>query len=259
MRSNDATECVFGDWGLALKNLVFPIFCKQCGVRLLTDENGFFCPTCWEMSPRVQRPFCSICGKPHKDAVGFGTRSNFPCADCRAAKAPPYYRVCGAALYDGAVKEAVKMLKFYDKRRLAAPLGELMADFARREMDCDIYDYVVPVPLHRVRQRARGFNQSRLLAGELLAVFPKAELDESLRRIRPTRIQSLMKSPEERRANIRGAFAVEGDRLKGKTVLLIDDVVTSGGTISECARALRRAGVERVDVLAAALAASGSW
>jgi len=246
---------MYQDWTLTLKNVFLPIFCKQCGQRLLTEENGFFCPTCWEMSPRVQRPFCSICGKPHEGAIGFGTISNFPCADCRARRTPPYDRICGAALYDGAIEEAVKLLKFYDKRRLAGPLGALMADFAARELECDRYDYLIPVPLHRVRERDRGFNQSRLLAIEVLAVFPNARLDESLRRIRPTRVQSRLKSPEERRANIRGAFAVEGDRLTGKRVLLVDDVVTTGGTIAECARALRRARIERVDVLAAALAA----
>ena len=265
---------MFADWVLAAKNLCFPIFCKQCGLRLLTDENGFFCPTCWDMSPRITRPFCSICGRPHQGTVGFGTLSNFPCADCRDRGARTFRRIYGAALYEGAVAEAVKLLKFHDRPRIArgtdsparkfrdkqyisSPLGALMADFAREEMDCEAYDFIIPVPLHKVRERDRGFNQSRLLAQEILPLFPNAVLDESLKRIRPTRIQSRLQDHEERRKNVVGAFAVVGDLLAGKRILLIDDVVTTGGTVEECATALHRAHVASVDIFAAALAMTG--
>jgi ComF family protein len=138
---------------------------------------------------------------------------------------------------------------------LAGPLGELMAEVAARELDCESYDYVIPVPLHKVRYRERGYNQSRLLAQEVLRVFPAARLDESLCRTRPTKVQSRLHSEAERRENVRGAFAVvDGSHLAGSTVLLVDDVVTTGGTISECALILREAGAAIVDVLAAALA-----
>ena len=242
------------DWALALKNLILPIFCKQCGVSLPTEENGFFCPTCWESSPRVERPFCSRCGRPHPVRIGFGTQSNFPCARCRETPNPAIRRVYGAALYDGAIETAVKLLKFHDRRRLAEPLGDLLADFALEEMDCAAYGLIVPVPLHRVRLRARGFNQATLIAEAVAGAFPGARLDQdSLRRIRPTRAQSRLES-SARLANVRGAFAVEGDDCAGETILLIDDVVTTMGTVTECARVLRRAGAEQVDVLAAALA-----
>ncbi|MBI4556885.1 MAG: ComF family protein [Candidatus Hydrogenedentes bacterium] len=244
-----------GDWVLTLKNLLLPIFCKKCGLRLLTEENGFFCPTCWELSPRIQRPFCTVCGKPHPGAVGFATQRNFPCADCRAEKRLPYRRIYGAAYYEDAVAEAIKLFKFNDKSRLAGPLGRLMAEFASRELECDEYDYLTPVPLHRVRRRARGYNQSELLARGLLPIFPRAQLDDSLQRIRPTRVQSRLKTEAARRANVRGAFAVaNGNHLRGKCVLLIDDVITTARTVSECARALRDAKVAAVDVFAAALA-----
>jgi len=252
MRSGSG-DVVFETLALDIKNLIFPIFCKSFGRRLLTEENGFFCPTCWERSPRVERPFCTVCGKPHPGMVGYGSRGNFACAQCREAGARPFRRVYGAARYEDAVAEAIKLLKFSGKRRLAAPLAEMMAEFAENEIECADYDFLIPVPLHKVRQRARGFNQSQLIAQALLPMFPNAQLDESLRRIRPTRVQSRLKDAAARRANIVGAFAVEGDRLAGKTVLLIDDVVTTGGTIEECAKALRRADVAVVDVFAAAL------
>jgi ComF family protein len=163
-------------------------------------------------------------------------------------------RIYGATQYDGAVAEAIKLFKFHDKPRLAAPLGALMREFAEREMECASYDVITPVPLHRVRERERGFNQSRLLASVVQEVFPNAALDERLRRIRPTRIQSRLRGEKERRSNIKGAFAVVGADLKGLTVLLVDDVVTTGGTVEECARALLRAKAGSVDVLAVALA-----
>lgn len=250
-------RAMWDDWALTLKNLFLPIFCQVCGARLLTEDNGYFCPTCWEISPRVKRPFCTVCGRPHKGAVGFTTQSNFPCADCRALspRRRPYRRIYGAAHYDGAVEEAIKLFKFHGKARLAGPLAELMAEFARRELDLEEYDYLVPVPLHRVRERDRGYNQARLLARRLLPEFPRAELDESLRRVRPTRTQSRLTNPDERRRNVAGAFALEGGPgFKGKKLLLVDDVITTAGTVSECAAVLRRAGAEAVDVFAVALA-----
>lgn len=245
-----------GAWWLAFKNVVFPIFCHVCDARLLTDDNGYFCPTCWELSPKIARPYCSVCGRPHPVAAGYSLETVYPCGACLAAKAAerPYRCIRGAVVYDGAVAEAVKLLKFHRKTRLARPLAELMKTFAQQELPCDDYDCLVPVPLHKVRERERGFNQSRLLAQELLEVFPDARVDESLWRIRPTRVQSLLHDDKARRANVRGAFAVRGDGLAGATVLLIDDVITTGGTIGECAAALTRAGAKTVDVFAAALA-----
>ena len=247
---------MLSDWVLTLKNLLLPIFCQECGARLLTEENGYFCPTCWELASRIERPFCTLCGRPHTGAVGLGTRSNFPCGRCIGAKRkPPYDRAFGAARYDGVMEDAVKLLKFEGKRRLAPPLGEMMREFAEEELECGAYDFLIPVPLHRIRQRARGFNQSLLLAEAVLPAFPNARIDESLQRIRPTRTQSLIEKESVRKANIKDAFSIEGGaHLKGRTVLLIDDVVTTGGTVGECARVLRKAGASVIHVFAATLA-----
>ena len=241
-------------WALTFKNLLFPIFCRECGCALLTENNGYFCPGCWELPERITRPFCTVCGRPQKDRVGFGPVENFPCADCNTAQDTPYRNIFGAVVYEGAVAEAIKLLKFYERSTIAGPLVALMAGFAAREIDSAQYDDIVPVPLHRVRRRSRGFNQAELLAEGLRDAFPQARLNQTLRRIRPTRIQSRIKDPMERRENVIGAFAVDTDaNFDGRTVLLIDDVVTTGGTVSECARALTRAGAAEVDVLAVAL------
>lgn len=241
-------------WRLAVLNFLLPMYCKQCGARLLTEENNFFCPTCWEGTPRIERPFCTCCGKPHQKMVGLGSASNFPCAACRDKPNLQVRRIWGAVHYDGAASLAIRLFKFKKKMKLQEPLAALMVDFARREMDPGLYDCIVPVPLHETRRRERSFNQSELLAEVLVRdVFQEAVLDQSLRRIRPTRTQSRLKT-EERAMNVRGAFAVNGDTLKGKRVLLIDDVITTGDTITECAKTLRRAGAAEVDAFAVALA-----
>lgn len=151
--------------------------------------------------------------------------------------------------------EAVKLLKFRGKTVLVGPMADVMTEFAKEELDADAYDFVIPVPLYRVRQRERGFNQARLLAAQILPLFQHAQLDESLKRIRPTYPQTRLESDAERRANVANAFAVQhGEHLRKKTVLLIDDVVTTGQTVSACAAALRHAGAAAVDAFALALA-----
>jgi ComF family protein len=243
-------------WTLALKNICFPIFCLACRVRLLTEENGYYCPTCWELIERIGEPRCTCCGRPHQTMVGLGSRRNFPCDQCRQKPPAGVDGIYGAAVYEGILADAIKHLKFHDKYRLSRPVGLLMQQFAAEFMDTRAYDLIMPVPLHRVRYRDRGFNQSALLAEAVLSAFPNARVSHDLLRIRPTQTQSTL-SGSERRENVRGAFAVQGDALRNRTVLLIDDVVTSGETVEECGKALRRAGATRVHVLAAALARRG--
>ncbi len=205
---------------------------------------------------RIERPFCIRCGKPHQKMVGLGATSNFPCAACREKPNRQVRRIWGAVQYDGAVSLAIRLFKFQGKVTLQEPLSALMVEFARREMDPGDYDCIVPVPLYKTRKRERGFNQSFLLAAVLARdVFSDALLDESLKRIRPTRAQSRLKTAE-RAMNVRGAFAVMGNTLKGKRILLIDDVITTGDTITECAKAMRLAGAKEVDAFAVALAFS---
>lgn len=246
-------------WTLTLKNLVFPLFCKQCGIRLLTEENGFFCPTCWELPTRIEAPFCSHCGRPHPKMAGFGPVTNFPCAACNDLKhETPYDRVYGATVYEGATAEAVKILKFYERRWIVDSMMDELDPFIDLTMDTDAYTLITPVPLHHIRLRDRGFNQALLLTERVAHHFPNAKLFQGLHRIRPTRVQSRLSDPTERQSNVRGAFAVDqAIDLTGHRILLIDDVVTTGGTVAECAQALKRAGATRVDVLAFALTVQG--
>lgn len=242
---------------LPFLNTFFPHFCRQCKRRILTEENAFFCPECWELSPRIERPFCPVCGKPHPRGVAMMNPTVFPCGPCATTKNRfPFRRTVSAAYFTGAIAEGIKLFKFQGKKRLAKPLAALLTETLQKELDPSEYNVVVPVPLYPVRLRERGFNQSLLLAEGIKPHLPNAVLDLSLKRIRPTRAQSLITDRKERERNVSGAFAVPGEAqaLQNAAVLLIDDVVTSYGTVSECALALRRAGVRFVDVLSVALA-----
>jgi ComF family protein len=242
------------EWALAVKNLVFPIFCKMCGTRLLTDENaGHFCATCWELSPRVNRPFCTVCGRPHPGAVGLATRSNFPCARCREAPLPHVRRMAAPALYKDAIREAVLLLKFGGRKALAEPLAEMMLAFLDAELAPEPRELVVPVPLYPVRERERGYNQAALLARAIAAQHSEWTFATPVRRIRPTQAQTRLKGTA-RRENVRGAFQAHSAGVSGRRVLLVDDVVTTGSTVNECAGALLHAGALSVDVLAVAFA-----
>ena len=243
-------------WILTLKNIFFPIFCKECGLRLLTDENGFFCATCWELPQRIERPFCPSCGRPHAKRLGMDEPDHFQCADCTArTEDPPYRHIFGATVYEGTAAEAVKLLKFHERRWIVRVMCEEMERVIKSELIPERYTLIMPVPLHKVRQRHRGFNQATLLAQGIVEQFPKAQVSSDLQRIRPTRTQSKLNDSSDRKHNVRGAFAVDREvDLSGHEILLIDDVVTSGGTVHECALALKRAGANTVDVLSFSLA-----
>jgi ComF family protein len=235
----------------SLLRLVMPQYCRECGQRLMTDENPFFCPACWSRPQRIRPPYCTVCGKPHGTMVGYGMPTNFPCAECRAKRRHEVRRVYAAAAYEGAVAATVKILKHERKIHAAPLLAQLVQEFVAREMiDRPPYDVLVPVPIHYVRQRERGFNHSTVLAHLIQPCFaPAAVSEECLARVRPTRPQQSLPAAE-RPANVRGAFQVPaGVDIHGKQVLLVDDVVTTGSTVSECAKALRRAGAAAVDVI----------
>jgi len=239
-----------------LKDMAFPSYCKWCDERIFTHANFFYCPRCWDQIEKIERPFCSVCGRPHEKAVGFAREDNFPCADCREIKRRDCDRIYAAGVYGDVLEDAVKRLKFGRKRLLAGPMGRLAAEFARQEIDIASYDMIVPVPLHPVRRRERGFNQAVLLAEslihELAPLVHPARLCMALERARYTAPQTTLDA-EQRKKNIKGAFAAQaGAEVEGNTVLVVDDVVTTGSTVGECARILKQAGAERVDALAVA-------
>jgi ComF family protein len=153
---------------------------------------------------------------------------------------------CSAAVYDDVLREALLLLKFGRRDILAPPLAELMADFARERLPVDQFDWAVPVPLHPLRQRERGFNQSELLAREFSEAMDGPQVVNALVKPEPTEPQTRLDGTQ-RRKNLRGSFKIAPDiDPAGRSILIIDDVFTTGTTANECAHVLKRAGARSV-------------
>ncbi len=200
------------------------------------------------MTPVVS-PLCDLCGVPFATTDGIDHR----CGHCSTA--PPRFTAARAAvLFDGPVRDLIHRFK-YDKRvQHSRPLGLLTAEGLDSWVAAAAADLVMPVPLHVRRLRQRGFNQAVLL-GKVMARQWSLPLDRTtLRRIRWTEPQINL-AADQRAANVRGAFAVDNPcRVKGRRIILVDDVYTTGSTVAECARVLRVAGAAEVRVVTVARA-----
>jgi len=249
-----STLRMFGnDLLLGLKNLFLPAFCRACGIRILTEENLSFCEQCWGTVELVHEPKCPRCGRPHSHRVGFDPIESFVCSECFGQKLW-VGDTHATGLHVGVLRDAIHLLKYRRKRLIAAPLAGLLLEHVLRNIDFGSYDALVPVPLHRRRLKERGYNQSELIAEQVCLRLPGINVLHALKRTKDTPSFSML-GATERRNRIRNAFLVApGADLKKKKVLLVDDVVTTGATTNECARMLRKAGAETVDVMAVAVA-----
>ncbi len=234
-----------------LLQVLFPTFCRLCGAPVLDTPVPRICGDCWEKVPWLTGPVCPRCGFPFASPEALTHSPGHLCGHCRE-KEPPFALARAAGAHEGALREAIHLLKYGRQHSLGKRLGCFLLPPAAALPPPEV---VIPVPLHPSRLRNRGFNQSLLLADPVSRGLD-APLDySSLDRVRPTRPQVEL-TPEERRANIRGAFAVRRpERIEGRRVLLVDDVFTTGATVSECARVLRKAGAQ--EVVVATLSRSG--
>lgn len=218
--------------------LLYPPRCLVCKTL---GESGL-CHVCAGQIAPIAAPFCLTCGH---------TLSDSHCTNC-AAQAPAFRSCRSLGVYDGVLRSAIHQFKYRDRPQLAGPLGHLLADYARAQAS-DLnglrFNALLPVPMHAVRQRVRGYNQSERLARVLGEELILPLLPGVLIRVRPTRPQVGL-SAEARRTNLRGAFRVRQPELvRGKTLLLIDDVVTTGSSLHECAAMLKTAGAKAVYAL----------
>ncbi|OFX10696.1 MAG: amidophosphoribosyltransferase [Alphaproteobacteria bacterium RIFOXYD12_FULL_60_8] len=227
---------------LALDALL-PPQCLGCGE--LVDAPGALCPTCWEGIRFISQPCCARCGLPFELP---DTEEGAPslCAGC-IAEPPDFDQARSVLLYDDASRGLILKFKHADRTEGAPAYARWLAR-AGAEMlaECDV---IAPVPLHRWRLFLRRYNQAALLARHLGRLSGKPVAPDLLTRCRATPTQGGL-DRRGRLGNVKGAFASPRPaRVEGKTVLLIDDVFTTGATVGECAKALRRAGAERVFVL----------
>jgi len=230
----------------ACADLIVPPCCLVCRARV--GAHHLLCATCWREVSFIRPPLCDVLGIPLPFDTGERTVSA-----AAVAHPPAYDRARAVAHYSGAMRTLVHQLKYADRHDARTLLGRWLAD-AGRELLPGI-DVIVPVSLSRLRLLQRQFNQAAVLGGELSRQTGIPTDPLLLTRTRSTRSQVGM-TRDQRRRNVAGAFAVPARRraaLRGRNVLLIDDVITTGATVEACARTLKRAGAARVDVLALAL------
>ncbi|MCS6850560.1 MAG: ComF family protein [Gemmataceae bacterium] len=225
------------------RHLLYPATCGGCGALLPPTEDAF-CPSC--VQALTSDPF-DTCPRCASTLGPFVVRSEAGCGRCRA-QSFHFERVDRRGPYTGLLRELVLRCKQPGGEGLAARLGELWAAHAGPRLAAMHADLVVPVPLHWRRRWWRGFNQSEVLAEALARAVCLPCWSAAVRRIRPTPQQTAQPAAQ-RLENVRGAFrAKPSPRLEGRTVLLVDDVLTTGSTASEAAGALKAAGAARVVV-----------
>src|SRR5690242_17467026 len=224
----------------ALLDLLFPPLCIGC--RGAVGQAGF-CAQCWSAITFLDGPGCACCGLPFAVALDGDTL----CAGCLAS--PPAFDKARAILaYDDNSRSAILALKHADRLDLVPGFSRWLSRTGRNLLEDS--DLIVPVPLHRLRLWRRRYNQSAELARRLASDWKRPFEPFALVRSRPTPSQGAMTGAKARRRNVLGAFQVpDPGKVKGKRVLLLDDVLTTGATVEACARALKRAGAERVHVL----------
>ena len=232
--------------------IVYPPTCVGCGGA--TADPHALCPGCWSGLRLIEHPYCPRLGTPFGLDLGTG-----PLLSPRAIAEPPVFeRARAVALYDDVARRLVHRLKYEDRLDLAAAMARMMGRAGAEllmQADC-----VVPVPLHRLRLWRRRFNQAALLARILARDGGRPYDPACLRRVKATRSQVGL-SRVARATNLQGAFRVPDaarPRLRGRRVLLVDDVCTTGATANAAARALLRGGAGAVDVLTFALVTPGA-
>ena len=231
-----------------LRDLIYPNCCLVCKNRIPPlDQQQLICAGCWDKVEKNLPPFCASCGR-HltPEAIEKNT-----CPGCLKCGANFYFdRAFSPCTYTGSVKKLIHEFKYSGKDYLGKPLGKLMHAFIRDyQLPIEHLDFVVPIPLHKSRQREREFNQAEILSQEVAREFEKKVLTDALIRVKPTKTQTKL-TFQERCQNVEKSFIVaKPELIKDMNLLLIDDVLTTGATSSEAAKCLKEAGARKVLLL----------
>ena len=225
-----------------LLELVYPNQCIVCRQVIEFKTNKWLCPSCMDKIQPISGKTCDICGVPIAvDGI---------CSDCRDKKL--YFKKAYCAYeYKGGVREAIHNIKFRDHPQNIRYFADKVFEYAK-ENGFEDADIVTFVPMYPKKERKRGFNQSAMLA-KYLAKHKMGSYAQTLKKIKNTPDQhNLLK--EERLKNLKGSFAATDENaVKGKKILLADDIYTTGSTVNECAKVLMEAGAESVEVVCIAI------
>ena len=228
---------------LVIRDILFPPCCAACQARPFVPARNRLCHDCLESAMPIEPPVCTVCGRPFHGPQGTG----HICGLC--IKDPPSFNTARSVFqYQGSVRTLIHRIKYNDDGYALSALSSMARE--RVLLDHLKPDMVIPVPLHSKRLRKRGFNQSLRLAGTIFPHIPQGI--DVLTRILNTKPQTEL-SMKERFRNVRNAFEVANSLPEGvETILLLDDVYTTGATVRACAKALKRAGAKEVHVFTVA-------
>ncbi len=220
-------------------HFLWPGRCPICRESILPDDEGL-CRSCWgDLAGAVSADYCRRCGR---DVSVFGIVGG-KCGHCQEIEFE-YDGVIRVGSYESTLRSMILSLKFSEKTEFAAPLATMLRQAMTGVRLSEQIDMLIPVPLHWRRRIKRGFNQSYLLAKRVK--LPRIPVSTDLVRVRHTKRQWDLNTAQRQR-NVKGAFAVrKGHPFAGKTVALVDDITTSGATLTECAKALKQAGAQKV-------------
>jgi ComF family protein len=230
--------------GTALRDLLLPRQCAGCQQTWLHSHQGFWCDACLDGLPWITSPLCPQCGRPFPKSP---SAPDHLCGDCLQSVFI-FNSARSVTHHGGVVRKRIHQLKFGDQPQWVPPLAELLLTQIRRERSCHV-DVIFPVPLHVHRLRQRGFNQAGLLAGACGRQLRIPVQFDVLVRSCWTEPQTRL-NREQRLQNVKDAFEVTAaNRVADRSVLIIDDVYTTGTTLNECAKTLIAAGASEVHAL----------
>ena len=234
-----------------ITDVIFPPRCIACSALLEEHRPLPFCPECTAGIRYIRSPLCPRCGIPFAAPEA----EDRLCGGCLVTRLP-FALARAVGLYEATLLKAIHLFKYGRRIGIGKVLGSIMADFAGRTWEMRDFSLIMPVPLHRKRLQARGFNQAVILAREIAKRFAIPLDFLTMKRQRPTAPQVGL-GQAERSANVRGAFTVRSrEGISGHRILLVDDVYTTGNTLAECAGTLIDAGAGSVAVLTLARALS---
>ncbi len=232
-------------------DLILPSSCAYCNSSVSGSGVPFFCSSCWSDFTVMTGALCPVCGRQFESPEALTYSADHCCLSCKQ-RPPAFDQSLSVGYFEGPLREAIHQFKYRPCRALGRPLASWMIRNIRPVSNVDC---IMPVPLHITRLRQRGFNQALIIANELSNAFSIPLSYDNLIRARPTRPQVEL-SVRERVTNVAGAFILKKPAVcANKTVLLVDDVYTTGATMNECARVLINAGASGVNALTIARAA----
>ncbi|HEY2953115.1 MAG TPA: ComF family protein [Verrucomicrobiae bacterium] len=231
------------NWLEAGVSFLYPEVCQICAAGRATRDEGFVCSACRQNVRFVKPPYCERCGLPFPGEI----TAAFECSNCRDVELH-FTAARSAVLAADLVLDVIHRYKYKRALWFEPFLAALLTGQAGPVLRREEWDLILPVPLHRLKEEEREFNQAERLSRHLGAATGLPVQARWLRRVTPTRTQTLL-SRTERAANVRHAFALrDGHSPRGQSIVIVDDVLTTGATTNACARVLRAAGASKVCV-----------